>query len=143
MATRDEVFTSKYLKAADLKGRGHVVEIEECWQETLKSKEGKESNKTILRFVGKTKALVLNMTNWDSVAEITGEGDTISWPGHAIEIYPTKTTMGSERVDCIRIRQPNGEAAEAKAAAPKITKVVPAKARPSHEDDDMDDEIPF
>ena len=104
-----------------------------------KYSHGKESNKTILKFAGKNKTLPLNMCNWDSVADITGEDDTINWPGHQIEVYPTKTTMGGERVDCIRIREPNGEAAEAS----------PPKVRPSLKDtdatppNDMDDEIPF
>jgi hypothetical protein len=63
MATRDEVFVSKYLKPADLKGRPHVVEIEGCWQENLKANDGKERNKTIVKFAGKNKTLVMNMSN--------------------------------------------------------------------------------
>ena len=58
----------------------------------------------VLSFKGAKKALPLNMTNWDSVAEITGEGDTARWPGHALELYPTTTTMQGKTVPCIRIR---------------------------------------
>ena len=81
MATRDEVFPSKYLKAADLGGKPITVLIERADEETLKTPEGREDVKTVFSFKGAKKALPLNMTNWDSVAEITGEGDTARWPG--------------------------------------------------------------
>jgi hypothetical protein len=132
MATRDEVFASKYLKAADLKGRPRVVKIEECWQEKLKTNDGKEREKTIVKFAGEEKTLVMNMVNWDAIADITGEGDTLNWPDHRIELYPTKTQMGGKTVDCIRIRKP-----DSKEAAPK--------ARASQKDalEGDGDEIPF
>ena len=48
--TRDEVFPSKYLKAADLKGKPHIVTIESAPYETLKSLDGKETQKIVLYF---------------------------------------------------------------------------------------------
>jgi hypothetical protein len=39
--TRDEVFQSKYLKAADLKGKPRIVKIESARYETLKGLDGK------------------------------------------------------------------------------------------------------
>ena len=77
----------------------------------------------VLSFKGAKKALPLNMTNWDSVAEITGEGDTARWPGRALELYPTTTTMQGKTVPCIRIRGAgparvaDGQAARADATA--------------------------
>ena len=133
MAKRDEVFPSKYLKASDLNGKPVTVTIESATLETLKTLEGKEQTKTVLYFKGAKKALPLNATNWDAVAAATGEDDTDRWPGHAIEIYPTTTTMQGKTVDCIRIRPPaQRELPKAKPPAPK-----PPVA------DDMDDEIPF
>src|SRR4051794_12221203 len=73
--------------------------------ETLKSPDRKEEPKIILYFAGAKKALPLNLTNWDACAEICGD-DTDSWPGHRIELYPTRTQMGGKMVDCIRIRRP-------------------------------------
>jgi hypothetical protein len=73
------------------------------------------------------------MTNWDAVAEITGEDDTEKWPGHKVELYPTTTEMKGKIVDCIRIRAP--AQGELKSAAKK----KPAKPVT----DDMDDAIPF
>ena len=102
---RDDVFPSKYLRAADLQGNPITVTIESAAYETLKSKEGKEQSKTVLSFKSGKKILPLNMTNWDAVAGICGD-DTAEWPGCKLELYPTTTPMGGKIVDCIRIRPP-------------------------------------
>jgi len=103
---REDLFPSKYLKAADLKGKPHVVEIEQAPIETLKSPEGKEQRKVVLRFKGAKKTLPLNLTNYDSVAGIIGDDETNNWPGTRIELYPDKTIMAGKLTDCIRIRRP-------------------------------------
>jgi hypothetical protein len=128
---RDEVFPSKYLKASDL-SNPIVVTIESAPLEVLKNPEGREQHKTVLYFRGAKKALPLNVTNWDDVAEICGE-DTDDWPGNKIELYATKTQMGGKIVDCIRVRAPRE--ATVKTATP------PKPAEP--EVDDMNDAIPF
>jgi len=48
MAKRDEVFPSKYLKAADLNGKPLTVTITSAVQEKLKTPEGVEQVKTVL-----------------------------------------------------------------------------------------------
>jgi hypothetical protein len=133
MATRDEIFPSKYLKVADLKGKPFVVTITSADTETLKAPDGKESTKTVLSFKGTRKTLPLNMTNWDAVAGITGEDDSMVWSGHQIELFPSTTDLRGKTVDCIRIRPP------AQRGLPK------PKAKPEPEElvADMDDEIPF
>ena len=100
-----DVFPSKYLKSDDLNGKPNTVTIDRAPLEPLKSPEGKEQTKIVLYFRGAKKALPINITNWDACAEICGE-DTEDWPGHQIELYPTKTQMGGKTVDCIRIRPP-------------------------------------
>src|SRR5262245_36696128 len=74
--------------------------------ETLKSPEGKSQEKTVVSFRGLKKTLPLNLTNWNSIADICGD-DTDDWPGHQIELYPTTTEMGGKTVDCIRVRPPS------------------------------------
>ena len=133
MAKRDEVFPSKYLTASDLKGKPVTVTIQSATIETLRTLEGKEQTKTVLYFKGAKKTLPLNATNWDATADATGEDDTERWPGHAIEIYPTTTTMQGKPVGCIRIRPP------AQRELPKVKQPAP---KPSVADD-MEDEIPF
>jgi hypothetical protein len=127
--TRDEVFPSKYLKAADLKGKPRIVTIERAQYETLKSLDGKETQKIVLYFENVPKSLPLNATNFDAVCDATGFPDTEDWPGQRIELYPTKTSMGGQLVDCIRIRPPS---------APR-----PAAAAPPPPIGEMNDEIPW
>ena len=79
MAKRNEVFPSRYLKEADLGGKPLEVEVERAPQEELGSGDDKDE-KTVLYFRGMTKVLPLNITNWDSVADIAGD-DTVDWPG--------------------------------------------------------------
>jgi hypothetical protein len=126
---RDEVFPSKYLKAADLKSKPAVVTIEAAGLEHLKNGSGEEQAKTVLSFVGGKKTLPLNMTNWDSVADICGD-DTSDWPGKKIELYPTTTTLKGEVKPCIRVRPP-------------AQRELPKPKPPSSDAGDMDDEIPF
>jgi hypothetical protein len=128
---RDDVFPSKYLKAADIV-RPMTVTIESAPLEVLKNPEGKEQHKTVLYFRGAKKSLPLNVSNWDAVAEICGQ-DTDDWPGGKIELYATKTQMAGKTVDCIRVRAPRD-------AAAKIA--TPTKAA-EPEAEDMNDAIPF
>jgi hypothetical protein len=132
--TRDEVFPSKYLKTADLKGKPHVAPIERAAYETLKGLDGKETQKIVLYFKNADKSLPLNVTNFDAVCDATGCSDTEDWPGHRIELYPAKTTMGGKTTDCIRIRRPSASRPAAAAPSP------PPPSEPASE---MNDEIPW
>jgi len=132
--TRDEVFPSKYLKASDLKGKPRTVIIDSARYETLKSLDGKETQKIVLYFENVPKSLPLNATNFDAVCDATGFPDTEDWPGQRIELYPTKTTMGGKTTDCIRIRRPSASRPAAAAPPP------PPPLEPASE---MNDEIPW
>jgi hypothetical protein len=125
---RDDVFPSKYLKAADLKGKARVLEIDHAPLETLKNTKGEEEQKIVLHFVGAKKAMPLNMTNFDAVADICGD-DTDLWPGQMIELFPTTTQMGGKTLDCVRIRKPR-----------EVQPAPPKRDEPSPE---MDGGIPF
>jgi hypothetical protein len=137
MATRDQMFPSRFLKAPDLKGKPSVVEIASAEQETLKNPQGQEQTKIVLSFVGKQKVLPLNQVNFDSCVDITGQIDSDDWVGCKIEIYPTKTQMGGKLVDAVRIRAP--EQGELPVAEKKKKS---ANAKPPL-GDEMDDQIPF
>jgi hypothetical protein len=52
---RADVFPDKYLKAADLKGRARVLEIDHASLETLKNTKGEEQQKIVLYCVGTKK----------------------------------------------------------------------------------------
>jgi hypothetical protein len=110
MATKSEIFQTKYLSAPDLK-KPTVVEIEAVNVEQLKSREGITSTKPVLYFRGGKKAFVVNATNFDAIVDITGEVDSDNWPGHRIELHATMTSMGGRQVPCIRVRAPKAKPA--------------------------------
>jgi hypothetical protein len=131
MAKRDELFPSKFLRAADLSGKPKTLTISKATRETLKN-GGDEQSKLVVYFKGAKKGLPLNITNFDTIMGVTGEADSDDWVGHRIEVYPTTTEMRGKTVDCIRIRQP--------AQGELPTKQQ--KSKPSASDE-MDDEIPW
>jgi hypothetical protein len=139
MVTRSEVFPTRWLKPADLKGEPCVLEIKRSKLEQVKF-NGKAETKLILAFAGTDKALIVNATNFDSLVEITGQSDSDNWPGHAIEAYPSTVPIHGEEHACIRLRPP--EQADMLAAA-KAPKLPPAPKAPPKSASDMDDDIPF
>jgi hypothetical protein len=132
---RDDLFPSKYLKAADLKGRPHVVQIKQAPIETLKNPKGEEQRKVVLYFTDIKKTMPLNLTNYDAVAGIVGDDETNNWPGTRIELFPSTTMLGGKTVDCIRIRKPQEElpTSSARGKPPVDHKLA----------DELNDEIPW
>ena len=96
-----DMFSGSYLKASDLQGKRSVVTIDAISQEEV----GGEP-KWILSFRGKEKTLVLNKTNANMIAEITGTDDSDGWAGKQVVLYPAKTDFQGKRVDCIRVDYP-------------------------------------
>lgn len=100
----DLLFPSKYLCAADLRGRDVVVTIEAIApRDELLRQGGAKEYKPVMRLVGKTKALVLNKTNAKAIAKLYGN-EVTAWLGKAITIYPTRVKFGRDDVDAIRVR---------------------------------------
>jgi hypothetical protein len=135
MTSRNEAFPSKYLKAADLKGRAVTLEIAAAPEETLTGFDGQSQTKTVVYFAGTKKKLPLNRTNWNAIADVTGEDDSDNWPGKKVELYPSTTEMNGTTMACIRVRTP------AVRAAP-LAKSDAATARRDAASD-MEDEIPW
>ena len=127
----NELFPSKYLRAADLAGKPRTVVIDHVSHEIFKD-DGVSVTKTILHFKGSgTAPVVLNKTNWKMLVAVTGADDDEDWAGTAIELRSEKVnTPGGKIVDSIRVH----EAPQPKSEAPK-----PKKAKIVV---DYDDEIP-
>ena len=104
MDIREYQGSQKYLKCADLKGSPVVVTIQDAVEETVGQGRDAEQ-KPVLSFVGMEKALVLNTTNGNSIADALG-WETQGWLGKQVELYPTTTDFSGKVVDCIRIRMP-------------------------------------
>ncbi len=138
-----DVFESKSLKAADIKGKGPVtVIIAKVAMMEFKD----EPSKPVIHFTAKNgtpleKTLVVNRTNWYSIADQLGE-DSDEWIGQAITLIAAKTDYQGKRVDCIRVDDPPAKGNVSR---------KPAKPEPVEDNtpfvddarDDLDGDIPF
>ena len=130
---KNDVFPSRFLKAGDLNGEPITLTIASAAYETLKNPKGSEEQKLVVGFRKTKKLMIVNVTNFDGIADATGEADSDDWINHKIEVYPSEVQVGTEMKPCLRVRAPSQ--GELKAAV--------AKKKPPAETDDMDDEIPF
>ena len=104
---RNELFPAKWVNAADVIDKPVVVKIARVTREILRGPNGNQ-DKGVVHFVGAAKALVLNVTNYNSIADIYGD-ETEKWPGCRIELYADKTPMDGKMVDCVRVRRPSAK----------------------------------
>jgi hypothetical protein len=126
---RAELYPSRFLKHADLKGRTCTVVIDQITLEDV----DEEKQKPVLHFKYRQKGLVLNATNYDLIADSYGD-ETDDWAGQPIELYPTRVPFKGKLVDAIRVRIPT-----AKAEPPK-----PVSMKPKPEiGDSINDEVSF
>lgn len=94
-----EAFPSKYLSASDLQGQNVVVKITHITTEEIGGKQ-----KFICYFAGKKKGLVLNKTNWNSIARITGLDDSDDWTGSEICLFEAMVDFQGDSVPAVRIK---------------------------------------
>jgi len=102
----DQLFPSKYLRAADLDG-DTVVTIQRITQQDL---NGEPKPILLLR---ESKGLVLNKTNSKTIAKLYGD-EIDGWTGKQITLYSTPVEFGGKLVPAIRVRSevPSNSAAE-------------------------------
>jgi hypothetical protein len=91
---------SQYLRAADIVGKTIPVIIT-----GVEDIEFDKGVKPVLSFNGKNKKLVVNMTNFDILADAYG-GFTEGWVGKPIMLAAEKVTVKGQRTDSIRVRIP-------------------------------------
>jgi len=95
--TVDEMFPSRFLRAADLPRKGMTLTIDALEQEDLNGE-----NKWIMFFVEEEKGLMLNKTNATAIADELG-GKTVEWSGHKVHLRKEKVDFQGRRVDAIRL----------------------------------------
>jgi hypothetical protein len=91
---------SSFLKAADLKGHEVKVVID-----SVEEAEFDNGNKLVLKFAGKEKGLVLNITNLRRIVDRYGS-ETTAWNGKPVVLYEEKVEFGGNLVPAIRVRVP-------------------------------------
>ena len=99
MKISDE-FPSRYLKAADLQGR----EVRVTMQHVEKEKLGDEM-KLALYFKGKEKAMILNKTNSNTIADSYGD-DTEDWFDQPLILFSVMVDFQGKVGPAIRCRVP-------------------------------------
>jgi hypothetical protein len=132
----NEVFPSRWLKAADLNPDGENVTIRKVTMEEV----GEErERKPVMAFNEIDRELVLNITNWTAIADLSGKDESDDWPGCRIKLIKAKVQYGAKTVDAIRVES----ADPPKKPVKKLTKRTPESAPVGRELDDDGEEIPF
>ena len=144
-----EAFPSKYISAADLQDNEVLVKISHVAPEEIGGKQ-----KYIAYFAGKKKGLVLNKTNWNAIARITGHDDTDDWTGAEICLYEAMVDFQGDSVPAVRIKAPRKVSvaagnittgpqprADERVYADERAPQPPARRAPATAD--LDDEVPF
>ena len=99
MRTSD-AFPSRYQQTATVKAKPIVATISHVVMELVG--QGQDAKKKpVLYFEGDTKPMVLNRTNFETLADAFGDSD--EWPGHKIKIYAARTQFGGKSMDGIRV----------------------------------------
>jgi hypothetical protein len=111
MRTND-VFPSRFLKAADIGDEGSILVIT-----SVAIEEVGDDEKPVVHFDGEKKGLVLNRTNWDRLAYIAKTDESREWSGLRVELYKELVTFNGRTAPAIRVR---AERASSK-ANPKST----------------------
>jgi hypothetical protein len=92
--------TSAYMRADEWVDKSqlvHIVDVEDV--------EFEKGLKPVLKFSGYSKGLVVNGTNFDTLADALGSNPT-KWPGHAIILKGEKVAFKGQRVNSIRVSVP-------------------------------------
>ena len=95
-----QAFPSKWLQASDLQGRDIALTIQDVVMEQVGQPP---ENLPVVFFHGAGKALVLNKTNGQTIADMHGD-DTDHWRGKQVTLFPTSTDFQGRQVACIRVR---------------------------------------
>ena len=104
MATYKDYFPGRFMAASDLEGELPVI-IDRIEKETF---EGDGKTKPVAFFRGHEKGLVLNKTNFKSIAEIAGEDDN-NWCGVNLVLFTMMVPFRDKVIEAIRIRRPTAE----------------------------------
>ncbi len=95
-------FPSKYLRAADLDGRQITVEISGIEMEDVATGE---EPKPVLYFSGKSKGVVLNKTNANTIASAYGD-ESDEWIGQQVMLFSAHVDFQGRSVEAIRMKIP-------------------------------------
>jgi hypothetical protein len=140
MPKLNDMFPSKWLKAADFDESGSVLTIDRLEEESIGQGSDK-ADKWVLYFKELDKGLVLNKTNTNIIAALYGD-DTDEWDGKLVTLYATEVQFQGDMVDAIRVRKKAPKPKKATATT-KPTASAPTSNGDDVDSDDDDVEAPF
>lgn len=131
-----ELKESKFLRKEDC-GAGVLVTIRDCSQMNVAKEGAPEELKWVMHFDETDKPLVLNSTNGQIIAQMTGSDDSDNWKGKQVVLYhDPNVSFGGKLVGGVRVRAPR------KPPVP-VTGVRPASLPPAEPVGQGDDNLPF
>ena len=112
MASIHDLKTSKFLKKEDV-GVGVLATIKNVHQENVAQEGAEPEMKWCVTFAELEKPMVLNSTNGQIIAKITGAEDNIetAWVGKKIVLFhDPNVSFGGKLIGGIRVRAPKNQA---------------------------------
>ncbi len=105
----NQIKKSNFLKKEDC-GQGILVTIKSCSEENVAAEGAPIEMKWCLHFNEQDKPMVLNSTNAQIIAAVTGNPDTDFWTGHKIVLYhDPNVSYGGKLIGGIRARAPRNQ----------------------------------
>lgn len=108
----EALIDKKFLRYFHLRGEDHTLEVEEIYRfQKIVMRGGVESRRTVIKFKGADRPLIMNQTNLDSMAEILGPRPS-QWIGGKVTLYESVVEYFDTeerrkvRRPCIRIKAP-------------------------------------
>jgi len=126
MAKLNDAFPSKYMTAADFEDGDVTATITSAEIEMI-GMGADASQKIILGLKGIKKPIVINRTNANTIAKVTGSDDTDDWIGKRITLGSSEVEFKGDLVMSIRVR---------------LKKPAPVAAKPSQEIEEPSDAMP-
>jgi hypothetical protein len=145
MATRREVFPSRYLAAEDFQPEGTVLTVDHCEFEKMQDGE----KKLVMYFKEMQKGVIVNATKWKAMEMLTGSDESDDWDNARVRVFPGETTYNSDIVPCLyfdkKKPKPTMAVKGERAAKPSVAETAEAlkSAKPAREPGDDDDGTPF
>lgn len=144
MATAAEQFGGEYITVADLNDKPRIITIDHVERFEIKNKQsGQKECKPKLFIKGTERVLLLNKTNWKSIAKVTGEPDDEDWNGYKIKLIPSETDYNGDRVACIRVDGKFVERPGSSKRRSEDDEDEPKQKKAGTRVDDDDDDNPF
>jgi len=106
----NQLKNSNFLKKEDVEPP-KLVTIQDCSQVNVAKEGAPEELRWAIHFKELDKPLILNSTNGQIIAKITGSEESDDWDGQKIVLYhDPNVSFGGKLVGGIRVRAPKGKA---------------------------------